>query len=391
MLAFSEDATAQLTWIESPVNGHWYHHTTWLTHAGNGDTYAQTIGGRSATIRNQAEDDWIRATFGGVSSSNGIAWIGLTDSGHEGTLEWESGEPVTFTNFATPPNPNLPGAYWTLLTVTQNPTDPWWELACPSCYSSRLLVEVISDDCDGNGLPDAYEIADGLVQDSNGNGIPDDCDDCNGNGTADVQDISSGTSTDCNGNATPDECDPDCNSNGIPDECDAQDDCNSNGLLDHCEIHSDGSLDLNNNDILDSCECAPAINYCTASPNSVSPTGAQISLLGVTSLTLNNMTLITEGLRPNQFGVYFYGPLKQDPPVSFGDGYRCVSTFDLKRLNPPVATGRGTAQRALDMTATPLNSIQAGDTRYFQFWYRDPGVIGAGYNLTDGLEITFCP
>ena len=43
------------------------------------------------------------------------------------------------------------------------------------------------------------------------------------------------------------------------------------------------------------------------------------------------------------------------------------------------------------MTATPLNNVQAGDTRYFQFWYRDPGVIGAGYNLTDGLEVTFCP
>ena len=62
-----------------------------------------------------------------------------------------------------------------------------------------------------------------------------------------------------------------------------------------------------------------------------------------------------------------------------------------KAPDSKIATGIGTAQRALDMTATPLNSVQAGDTRYFQFWYRDPGVIGAGYNLTDGLEITFCP
>ena len=132
-------------------------------------------------------------------------------------------------------------------------------------------------------------------------------------------------------------------------------------------------------------------NYCIASPNTVSATGAPISLDGLPSLSTNNMALRADNLRPNQFGVFFYGPVKQDPPVSFGDGYRCVGTFDLKRLNPPVATGTGTAQRALDMTAAPLNSVQAGDTRYFQFWYRDPGVIGAGYNLTDGLEITFCP
>lgn len=57
--------------------------------------------------------------------------------------------------------------------------------------------------------------------------------DCNGNGIDDAQDIAEGTSTDCNQNGVPDECDvdpadpdgdgvvsEDCQPNGFPDECD---------------------------------------------------------------------------------------------------------------------------------------------------------------------------
>ena len=50
--------------------------------------------------------------------------------------------------------------------------------------------------------------------------------DCNGNGVADATDIANGTSQDCNGNGIPDSCDitsgfaKDCNGNGVPDSCD---------------------------------------------------------------------------------------------------------------------------------------------------------------------------
>jgi hypothetical protein len=90
-------------------------------------------------------------------------------------------------------------------------------------------------DCNGNGIPDACDIADcppGDIScgDCNGNGVPDGCElsgnDCNLNGIDDDCDIDNGTSQDCNGNRVPDECDildgtsEDCNNNGIPDECD---------------------------------------------------------------------------------------------------------------------------------------------------------------------------
>ena len=35
-------------------------------------------------------------------------------------------------------------------------------------------------------------------------------------------------------------------------------------------------------------------------------------------------------------------------------------------------------------------SLQAGDTRYFQFWFRDPLGGPAGFNFSDGLEVGFC-
>ncbi len=49
-------------------------------------------------------------------------------------------------------------------------------------------------DCNGNGIPDSVDIANGTSQDCNGNGIPDECD------------IASGTSKDVNHNGIPDEC-----------------------------------------------------------------------------------------------------------------------------------------------------------------------------------------
>ncbi len=119
------------------------------------------------------------------------------------------------------------------------------------------VAEGITPDCNGNGVPDDCDIADGFSSDCNGNGVPDECDkliDCNDNGVLDACDIADGTSLDCNGNGVPDECDAfeDCNDNGIPDEC--EEDCNDNGVPDECDIADGTSLDVNSNGIPDECE-----------------------------------------------------------------------------------------------------------------------------------------
>jgi len=116
-------------------------------------------------------------------------------------------------------------------------------------------------DCNSNGIQDDCDIVYGKSTDVNNNGIPDDCElDCNGNAIPDYWDIKIANSEDCNGNVVPDECDItdgtsyDCNANGIPDECET--DCNENGVYDECDISDGMSNDCNANSIPDECDIA---------------------------------------------------------------------------------------------------------------------------------------
>jgi hypothetical protein len=135
-----------------------------------------------------------------------------------------------------------------------------------------------ADDCDGDGLPDQYELKIGLATDCNDNGIPDSCDfasgggaDCNNNNILDICEIAAGTGADCNGNGLLDACEPDCDGDGIPNSCEitagapdcdangipdsCQSDCNNDGVIDACAIAA-GAADCNTNGIPDSCEIA---------------------------------------------------------------------------------------------------------------------------------------
>ena len=51
------------------------------------------------------------------------------------------------------------------------------------------------------------------------------------------------------------------------------------------------------------------------------------------------------------------------------------------------------ARLAAPAAGTPAAAagIQAGDVRFFQFWYRNTAAGGAGFNLSDGIRVTFCP
>ena len=135
-------------------------------------------------------------------------------------------------------------------------------------------------DCNGNGLSDLDDIANGVSLDCDGDGIPDECGvfvDCNFNGLSDSCDIADGFELDCNGNGIPDECDVygftslDCNSNLVPDEC--EQDCDRNCIPDDCDpsipdCDSDGipdgcETDCNLNSTPDDCELVG--NDCNAS------------------------------------------------------------------------------------------------------------------------------
>ncbi len=240
-------------------------------------------------------------------------------------------------------------------------------------------------DCNQNVLPDSCDIQAGTSADCNVNGVPDECElasgaatDCNANGVLDVCDIAAGVSTDCNGNLLPDECELNP----------AFNDCNGNGVLDECDIASGTSHDFDADGIPDECQCSSLI-YCLGAPNSAGP-GAQIAVQGSTSKTLNDTYLSVSGAPPGQIGIFYYGDFKTQVP--FGEGWKCVAG-QIVRLLPSVPLGpTGSGSYFLDLQGPPpAGSITAGSTFDFQFWYRDPLGGGVGFNLSNAVEILFCP
>lgn len=137
--------------------------------------------------------------------------------------------------------------------------------------------------------------------------------------------------------------------------------------------------------------CPTPVHYCSANPNS---TGAPASMSwnGTTRIGQNDFRIGAFGLPASTLGLFFYGQNATQQP--FGNGYRCVAS-PLLRLGVQSASVFGDVDRAIDFTTPPFDSgpgaITAGSTHRFQFWYRNPAGGGAGFNLTDGLAVTFCP
>ena len=187
-------------------------------------------------------------------------------------------------------------------------------------YDARC-VDCLSDDhCDDGDLCNGIESCDvegdcqpGPIDDCNGNQVDDACDvaagtsdDCNANGGPDECDVIEGTSDDCNGNDVPDECEPDddCNANQVQDICDlaggTSADCNANGVPDECDVSEGTSGDVNTNGIPDECEVYPALaaayphnsarnRYISFDPNKAGNDGRDVAFrVELTSLWLGS-------------------------------------------------------------------------------------------------------
>ena len=130
-----------------------------------------------------------------------------------------------------------------------------------------------------------------------------------------------------------------------------------------------------------------ATNYCTAAPNSAYPSGAVMGATGGPSLSQNDFALVANGIPQSQPSLFFFGPGQAH--AAFGNGFLCVSGT-IVRL-PVVSNQFGQAVFGLDFHGSLLSGVfQGGETWYFQNWYRDPAGGSPGFNLTDGLAVTFC-
>lgn len=84
-------------WIINPANGHAYKK---IQCNGWHDAQQKAVeeGAHLVSINDEEEQHWLQVIFRSHS-----LWIGLTDLEKEGTWQWDSGEPVTYTNWVTQP------------------------------------------------------------------------------------------------------------------------------------------------------------------------------------------------------------------------------------------------------------------------------------------------
>ena len=101
--------TAQVTLLDNdtPViyefRGNRYQLTNEAQTWGEVQAKALALGGNLVTINSAEEEQWLKQTFG---TTEGF-WTGLNDQTREGNFEWASGQPLTYTNWASrQPNNN---------------------------------------------------------------------------------------------------------------------------------------------------------------------------------------------------------------------------------------------------------------------------------------------
>jgi len=133
-------------------------------------------------------------------------------------------------------------------------------------------------------------------------------------------------------------------------------------------------------------------NYCSTNATSLGVPAA-MSSNGDCLFSNNNFTLIASPV-PNDFGIFFYSAGRSAGGLGFpfGNGTRCVgnSSNPIARL-PIVLATANTLTHTLDFGVFPFQAVQItpGTSWNFQAWFRDPAGGSPGFNLSDGLTVTF--
>jgi len=136
----------------------------------------------------------------------------------------------------------------------------------------------------------------------------------------------------------------------------------------------------------------PCGNQGAAGAGCVNSTGLGGSLvgLGTASVSSDDLTLHTLQLPANKPSLLFSGTSAISNGIPFGDGLRCAGG-NIKRLGTRIANSQGEATWGPGLVANV--GWNAGETAYFQVWYRDPnsGPCNTGFNLTQGSSLVFTP
>ena len=127
----------KIVWIINPANGHAYAKircSDWY------DAQQKAIkeGAHLVSINNEEEQFWIESIFQSHSF-----WIGLNDVEKEGVWQWDSGEPVTYTNWTTfnPFPDNLPETEKDFVAMTF--FEGGWQSSGGNAHTHRTTHEAV--------------------------------------------------------------------------------------------------------------------------------------------------------------------------------------------------------------------------------------------------------
>lgn len=139
---------AKSVWVINPTNGHAYKKVAcedWQ----DAQRKAVEEGAHLVSINDEAEQHWLEVIF-----THKPFWIGLTDVEKEGEWQWDSGEPLTYTNWTTQPSfpDRLPDAEKDYVVVTfrqggwqsAGPESPLWRMARWAVIEKDGLVSTMS-------------------------------------------------------------------------------------------------------------------------------------------------------------------------------------------------------------------------------------------------------
>jgi len=149
------------------------------------------------------------------------------------------------------------------------------------------------------------------------------------------------------------------------------------------------------------CPCANTGGAGRGCDNSASTGGAQMTSVGTASLAGDTFQLTSSGELPTALTVFMQGDEAISPRL-FGDGLRCVGGILKRMQTEPAAAGvavypDGSEPAASVRSAALGDPIAAGDTRYYQAYYRDedaaycPKPTGQLWNVSSGIAATWSP
>jgi hypothetical protein len=135
--------------------------------------------------------------------------------------------------------------------------------------------------------------------------------------------------------------------------------------------------------------------YGAGCANAESPIGARLYATGTPSVSASSVVLRADYLPYFGPGVFFQGDqsVNGGAGTPFGPGLLCVAHNTLRLETTFWPGGATSTHTTVDLPAVFGNSILAGQTKVYQFWYRE-GAIGfcsGGWNLTNALRITWAP